>query len=102
MHNRSIKGTIKSVWKVSNNCFPQILSKLGNWEVNNLIMKLGMSGSLSGDGEQEDWGSKPPQANSLRDPILKTNKQTNHKKRAGGVAQGVGPEFKPQYRKKKN
>jgi hypothetical protein len=22
-------------------------------------------------------------------------------KRAGGVAQGVGPEFKPQYRKKK-
>jgi hypothetical protein len=32
---------------------------------------------------------------------LKTNKQTNHKKRAGGVAQGVGPEFKPQYCKKR-
>jgi hypothetical protein len=24
-----------------------------------------------------------------------------HKKRAGGVTQGVGPEFKPQYHKKK-
>jgi hypothetical protein len=28
-------------------------------------------------------------------------KKTLHKKRAGGVAQGVGPEFKPQYGKKK-
>jgi hypothetical protein len=29
-------------------------------------------------------------------------KRTYHKKkRAGGVAQGVGPEFKPQYHKKK-
>jgi hypothetical protein len=26
---------------------------------------------------------------------------THHKKRAGGMAQGVDPEFKPQYRKKK-
>jgi hypothetical protein len=28
-------------------------------------------------------------------------KKTLHKKRAGGVAQGVDPEFKPQYHKKK-
>jgi hypothetical protein len=28
-------------------------------------------------------------------------KKTHHKERAGGVAQGVGPEFKPQYCKKK-
>jgi hypothetical protein len=28
-------------------------------------------------------------------------KKTHHNKRAGGVAQGVGPEFKPQYCKKK-
>jgi hypothetical protein len=28
-------------------------------------------------------------------------KQTCHKKRAGGVSQGVSPEFKPQYYKKK-
>jgi hypothetical protein len=34
-----------------------------------------------------------PQASSLQDP--------SQKKRAGRVAQGVGPEFKPQYHKKK-
>jgi hypothetical protein len=28
-------------------------------------------------------------------------KKTHHKKRAGGVAQGVGPEFKPSIKKKK-
>jgi hypothetical protein len=28
-------------------------------------------------------------------------KKTHHKKRAGGVAQGVGSDFKPQYWKKK-
>jgi hypothetical protein len=27
---------------------------------------------------------------------------THHKKKAGGVAQGIGPEFKPQCCKKKN
>jgi hypothetical protein len=27
--------------------------------------------------------------------------ETHHKKRAGGVAQGVDPDFKPQYCKKK-
>jgi hypothetical protein len=31
-----------------------------------------------------------------------SQKKTLQKKRAGGVAQGVGPEFKPQYRKKKD
>jgi hypothetical protein len=41
---------------------------------------------------------KPAWANSLQDPILK---KTHYKKIAGGVAQGVGPEFKPQYRQKK-
>jgi hypothetical protein len=35
----------------------------------------------------------------LRDPISK--KKTHHKKRAGGVAQGIGPEFKPQHQKLK-
>jgi hypothetical protein len=28
-------------------------------------------------------------------------KKSHHKKVAGGVTQGVGPEFKPQYRQKK-
>jgi hypothetical protein len=27
--------------------------------------------------------------------------KTLHKNRAGGMAEGVGPEFKPQYKKKK-
>jgi hypothetical protein len=33
--------------------------------------------------------------------ILSQKKKKNQKKRAGGVAQGEGPEFKPQYQKKK-
>jgi hypothetical protein len=37
-------------------------------------------------------------ANSLGDSISKNPSQ----ERAGGVAQGVGPEFKPQCHKKKN
>jgi hypothetical protein len=53
--------------------------------------------SYSGDRDQEDHGSKPAQANSTRDPI---SKKSPSPKRADGVAQGVGPEFKPQ--KKKN
>jgi hypothetical protein len=44
--------------------------------------------------------SKAAQANSLQDPILKTKTKT-FMKRAGGVAQGIGLEFKPQYCKKK-
>jgi hypothetical protein len=36
-------------------------------------------------------------ANSLQDHILKNSSQ----KRAGGVAQGVGSEFKPQYHHQK-
>jgi hypothetical protein len=53
--------------------------------------------SYSGGRDLGDQSSKPAQANSLPDPISKTP----IKKRAGGVAQGVGPEFKPQYHKKK-
>jgi hypothetical protein len=53
--------------------------------------------SSLGGRDQEDHVSKPVQANNLRDLILKNPSQ----KRAGGAAQGVGPEFKPQYWKKK-
>jgi hypothetical protein len=38
---------------------------------------------------------KPAWANSFQDLILKKLSQ----QRAGGVAQGVGPEFNPQYHK---
>jgi hypothetical protein len=53
--------------------------------------------SYSGDRDQEDRSSKPaPQI--VRETL--SQKNPSHK-RAGGVAQGVGPEFKPQYHKKK-
>jgi hypothetical protein len=32
--------------------------------------------------------------------IIKKETKQNNKKRTGGVVQGVGPEFKPQYSKK--
>jgi hypothetical protein len=53
--------------------------------------------NYSGGRDQEDHSSKPAQANSSQDPILKTPSQ----KRAGGVAEGISPEFKPQYHTKK-
>jgi hypothetical protein len=53
--------------------------------------------SYSGGKDQEDRGTKPARENSLRDPILKN---PSEKKKAGGVTQGVGPEFKTQYRKR--
>jgi hypothetical protein len=49
--------------------------------------------SYSRGRDQEDHSLKPVWANSSQDTISK-NTIT---KRAGGVAQGVGPEFKPQY-----
>jgi hypothetical protein len=51
----------------------------------------GYNPSFSGGRDQEDRGSKTAWANSLRSPILKSPIT----KRAGGVAQGEGPEFKP-------
>jgi hypothetical protein len=48
--------------------------------------------SYSGVRDEENEGSKPAQANSSRDPILKNPVTKNW---AGGVAQSEGPEFKP-------
>jgi hypothetical protein len=47
---------------------------------------------------KEDCSSNPAWANNSRDYL---KKKTHHKNRAGRVAQGVGPEFKPQYCKNK-
>jgi hypothetical protein len=52
--------------------------------------------SYSEGRNQEDHSSKPAQANNYQDPISKNPSQ----KRAGGVAQGEGLEFKCQYQKK--
>jgi hypothetical protein len=53
--------------------------------------------SYSGSRDQEKCGSKIAWANSSTRPYLEKNPS---QKWAGGVAQGVGPEFKPQYLKK--
>jgi hypothetical protein len=53
--------------------------------------------SYSGGRDQKDHSSKAGQANSSGDPISRKPV----KKRAGRVAQGEGPEFKPQNLKKK-
>jgi hypothetical protein len=53
--------------------------------------------SYSGGRDQEDRGLNPAWANSSKDPVLKNPSQ----KRVGGMAQGVGSEFKPQYHQKK-
>jgi hypothetical protein len=56
--------------------------------------------SYSGGRDQEDRGSKPARAISSQDPISKIP----NTKRADGMThtQGVGPEFKPQYRQNNN
>jgi hypothetical protein len=53
----------------------------------------GCNPSYSGGRDQEDHGSKTAWANSSWDPILKKKLQN----RSGEVAQGVGPDFKPQH-----
>jgi hypothetical protein len=53
--------------------------------------------SYSGSRVQEDQGSKPAQANSSQDPILK---KPFTKKRAGGVAQGIALSSSPSTKKK--
>jgi hypothetical protein len=49
--------------------------------------------SYSRGRDQKDCSSKPAQASNSQDCI---SKKSHHKKRA----QGIGPEFKPQYHKK--
>jgi hypothetical protein len=49
---------------------------------------------------KEDRGSKPDWTKSSPNPISK-NTIMGKKKRAAGVAQGIGPEFNPQITKKK-
>jgi hypothetical protein len=49
------------------------------------------------DRDKKDRGLKPAQANSSGDLI--SSKPTT--KKGGGMAQGVGPEFKSKYQKKK-
>jgi hypothetical protein len=60
-----------------------------------MILAHAYNPSYSGGRDQEDCGSKQP-----RQIVCKTLSQKNSsQKRAGRVAQGEGPEFKPQYYK---
>jgi hypothetical protein len=49
--------------------------------------------------EAESGGSwfKASLAKQFKKPYIKRKKKKIIKKRDGGVAQGIGPEFKPQY-----
>jgi hypothetical protein len=53
--------------------------------------------SYSGGRDQEDVVRSQPRQ-IVRETL---SRKTLHKNRAGGVAQGECPEFKPQYHKKK-
>jgi hypothetical protein len=53
--------------------------------------------SYLGGRNQENHGLKPTGENSSQKSVWKKPIT----KRAGGVAQGIGPEFKAQYHKKK-
>jgi hypothetical protein len=55
---------------------------------------LGAGGSHPGSKDQEDCGSKLVRG-KLGYETLSWNKPFKKKKRAGGVAQGIHPEFKP-------
>jgi hypothetical protein len=66
-------------------------SKALNWAP----VALTCNSSYSTCRDQEDCGSKLARAKFVRSYLEKSH----HKKRAGGVAQSVGPEFKPQNRK---
>jgi hypothetical protein len=76
-----------------NNSVDQLLAS----ETSQVPVAHACNPTYSGGSDQEDCSSKPSWANSLKDPISKIP----NTKRAGGVAQGVGPEFKLQYHKKK-
>jgi hypothetical protein len=54
--------------------------------------------SYSGSRDQEDQGLKPALDKQSTRPYLE---ETLHKKKDGRMAQGVGPEYKPQYSLKK-
>jgi hypothetical protein len=80
----------------------EVVSGLGreSWEGEERVVKSQVSlayacnSSYSGGRDQEDRNLKPAWANGSRDPISKKPITNN---RAGGVAQGEGPEFKPWY-----
>jgi hypothetical protein len=72
--------------------------KKKNWEINGTRLKQAGIPATQEARDQEDRSSKPALAKSSMRPYL--GKKPSQK-RAGGVAQAIGPEFKLQYHKKK-
>jgi hypothetical protein len=68
------------------------------WQSGQALVAQACNPSYSGDRDQEDRDLKLAWANSSQDPI--SRKSITKKKKTGGVAQGIGPEFKSQYLKK--
>jgi hypothetical protein len=64
-------------------------NKIKNSQV---LMAHSCNPGYSGSRDEEDQFLKPTPGKVLHRPYLE---KTHHKKRADGVAQGAGPEFKP-------
>jgi hypothetical protein len=80
--NMSIPYLKNFYFKLRNNCSSQV------------PVTHTCNSSYSGSRDQEDHSLKPAQGNSSVRSYLE---KSLHKNRAGGVAQGVGPEeFRPQ------
>jgi hypothetical protein len=60
--------------------------------INQVLVAHTYNPSFSGGRDQEDRGSKPAQTNTSMSPL---SRKIPSQKRAGGVAQGEGPELKP-------
>jgi hypothetical protein len=90
-----IKEEQTSSRKITAHLLKRPLSKTGNSQA--LVAHI-CNPSYSGGRNEEDHSTKPAMTNSFQGPISKNPSQ----KRAGGVAQGVGLEFKPQYNTSKN
>jgi hypothetical protein len=72
-------------------------NSLRNGDVSLVLVAHPCNPSYSGVRDQEDCCSKPDW-----EIVSETlSRKPFHKNRVGGVAQGKGPEYKPQYNKKK-
>jgi hypothetical protein len=87
------KGTGAGHWVVYMTPFKFMLKFILKRKEGWVLVAHACNPSYLGDRDQEDGSLKPARGNSSRAPMWKIP----NTKRAGGVAPGVGPEFKPQY-----
>jgi hypothetical protein len=81
---------------VADSCNPSYL-RGRDWKAGCWWLTLVILAEISGDRDWEDRSSKLVQADSSEETLSSKNCS---QKRAGGVAQSVGPEFKPSTLKK--